>query len=106
MEIKVTFDAITLDQSNKVIEYYNKNKKETDNPLKKLDRAEGGFEIELNKPINIFIGLSNVNNKIKQLRWTNKRLISDVYQDFNQSEKELLYQALCSVFGEEYIILE
>lgn len=106
MQIRVTFNEITLDQSNKVINYYNQNKKETDNPLKKLDRAEGGFQIELDEPVNIFIDSSNSNNKSKQLRWTNKRLIADIYQDFNESEKELLYHALCSVFGKEYVILE
>jgi hypothetical protein len=106
MEIRVTFDAITLDQNNKVINYYNQNKKDTANPLRKLDRAEGGFQIELDEPVNIFIGSSNSNNKSKQLRWTNKRLISGVYHDFNNSEKELLYNALCSVFGKEYVILE
>lgn len=106
MEIRVTFDQITLEQSNKVIDYYNKNKKEIDNPLKNLNRAEGGFEIELDESVNIFIGSSNSNNKSKQLRWTNKRLISGVYHDFNNSEKELLYNALCSVFGKEYVILE
>lgn len=106
MEIRVTFDEITIYQTNKVINYYNQNKKDTDNPLKKLDRSEGGFEIELNKSINIFIGLSNPNNKIKQLRWTNKRLLSGIYHDFNNLEKELLYNALCNVFGKEYVILE
>jgi hypothetical protein len=101
MIISVKFDTISSLQYSQVIEYYNQNKPNNWNPLEKLDRAEGGFQIKLDKvPYN-----TDVNYTIKQVRWNNKYLTSGLYIYFSDTETKLLYDSLCHVFGSENVVL-
>ena len=102
MYISVKFDSISKEQYQYVIEYYNKNKLLTDNNLEVLDRAEGGFKINLDFNEEKY----GVNGKIKQLRWCKgKLLLPGNYIDFSNDEKILLYKSLCHVFGEDKVLL-
>ena len=102
MYISVKFDSISKEQYQRVIEYYNKNKLLTDNNLQVLDRAEGGFKINLDFNEEKY----GVNGKIKQLRWCKgKLLLPGYYIDFTNDEKILLYKSLCHVFGEDKVLL-
>ena len=93
-----------------ILTYYNTNKKEKWNPLRQLEVAEGGFEIELNpkelkKHLEWATTLTDRNNEVKQLRWNHGRLSSCGYTGFNEKETELLFKALQHSLGEENVIL-
>jgi len=103
--IAVEFDLITNDQYDQVIKCYNENKADDWNPISKLDRAEGGFQIEL-KEHEIF----NKNNKdpnymIKQLRWCNKKLTTK-FIPFNEQETKILFNSLQNVFHNDVKLLQ
>jgi len=102
MYISVKFDSISKEECQEVIKYYNKNKLLTDNNLEVLDRAEGGFKINLDFNEEKY----GTNEKIKQLRWCKGKILSSGYYiDFSNDEKILLYKSLCHVFGEDKVLL-
>lgn len=47
MTIKVLVRFVENDKLQLVLDYYNMNKEETDEPLELLDRCESGFKINL-----------------------------------------------------------
>lgn len=97
MPIKVLVPTIDYDS---VIIYYNIHKNENDQPLERLDRAEGGFQIKKNEEIDSF----NSNDKIRQLRWSRKCLVSHYpYDSFTKLEELLLFQSIKSVLGDNVI---
>lgn len=99
IKIKINIDVITADQYEKIIKKYNEIKPETWQPLQRLPRAEGGFQLEILEKQDI--KCRNQNQKIKQLRWDKKCLVPyQYYLGFNHRETELLYHAMKSVFGE------
>jgi hypothetical protein len=103
IKIKVNIDVITADQYEKIIERYNELKPETWQPLERLPRAEGGFQLEI--PEKKGVKCNNQNQKIKQLRWVKKCLVPyQYYLGFNDRETEILYHALKSVFGENVFL--
>lgn len=96
-EISVLFGSVTTFQLIQVLEFYNKHKPRYWNCLELLNRAEGGFKIAQDN--NIY--------SEKQLRWRNKQLVPHVNSaDFTCDETLLLYQALCHVFGKNWVILQ
>lgn len=99
MPIEVHFSKITPSQYKKVISYYNSNKPEYWLPISKLDRAEGGFSIPIEK--NIYsLQFVDSNQTIKQVRWEKKILVTKPdHYPFNEPETFLLYQSLQHVFG-------
>ena len=99
IKIKVNIDIITESQYEKIIEKYNEIKPETWQPLQRLLRAEGGFQLEI--PEKKDIKCRNQNQKIKQLRWDKKCLVPyQYYLGFSDRETEILYHAMKFVFGE------
>ena len=100
MYIQVTFDTIKV---NEVCDYYNNNKNKDQNPLEKLERAEGGFQIKLKKvPTTGSIYDSDPNNLVKQARWSRKKLITPIGQySFTEDEWNLIYKSICSVHGND-----
>ena len=105
MQIEVTFDIITQSQTKKTIDYYNQHKPVYWNEIEKNDVAEGGFCIPL-KPEYIKPGTRDINDKIKQVRWHQKKLVNwKNGKSMENEETQLLYKALCSVFGDEYVKL-
>jgi hypothetical protein len=95
-----------------IIEYYNLNKPKDWNPIKKLHRDGGGFEIALNKEelqrsrewSSRFSPLFDDNNAIKQLRWSSLgTLTSAGYIGFNEKETELLFKSLKHSLGDEQV---
>ena len=96
MPIEVLFDVITGDDCNKIINYYNSNKSQNNQPLEKLDRCEGGFMIKKEDSSSFL----DDNDKIKQLRWSRKRLLQfKNYSSFSEEEEQLLYNSLLETFG-------
>ena len=72
--------------------------------LEQLNRAEGGFKLQVE-------GLENqkcdANDKIRQLRWSRRRLIQHQgCNTFEDWEIQLLFWALQHVYGDNYVFLE
>lgn len=106
MQITVTFDIITQEQTGQVVDYYNQHKPGDWNNLEKNEVCEGGFCIAL-KPNEITWKVVDINDRIKQVRWDRKKLAGGRYgKSFSDAETQLLYQALCSVFDNECVKIE
>lgn len=88
MQIKVLVDRIDYEP---VLDYYNSNKSEDEEPLERLDRAEGGFKIAITEKKNKHI---DENLKIRQLRWSMGQLLSMEYIGFTEKQTMLLYESL------------
>ena len=94
MTIQVLQEMITYQP---ILDYYNSRKEEGESPLRRLDRAEGGFQIDIpqeqwKKDSNGFI---DENYKIRQLRWNREGcLVSGGYITFTEKQGNLLYEAL------------
>ena len=91
--IKVLTETI---EYQPILDYYNSHKEEGEPPLQKLNRAEGGFKIDLPEEQweKDFIGYVDANNKIRQLRWNEGCLVSRFYKTFTEKQSMLLYEAL------------
>jgi hypothetical protein len=97
--IKVKIEVIKENENQEIVKKYNEVKPPNWPPLQILERAEGGFQIEIPGKKDIKCG--NENDKIKQLRWRNKALVGySRYPTFNQVELQLLLRAMCSVLGD------
>jgi len=81
-----------------ILDYYNSHKEEGELPLQRLDRAEGGFKIDLPEELwekNFNTGYVDANNKIRQLRWNHEGcLVARGYKTFTAKQGMLLYEAL------------
>lgn len=102
MQIRVLVDTIKYQP---VLDYYNANKPEDEEPLEILDRAEGGFQIQ----IPLMKGkMVDSNQKIRQLRWSNRKLVSQVginyYIGFTEKQTMMLFEALVYALGGNVIL--
>jgi hypothetical protein len=80
-----------------VLDYYNSHKEEGEPPLQRLDRAEGGFKIDIPEGEwkKNYTGYVDANNKIRQLRWNREGcLVATGYKTFTAKQGMLLYEAL------------
>jgi len=109
MPIKILVKYLEEYELQKVLEFYNKNKEIDDEPLELLDRAEGGFQIQVpelkNKPIH------NPNQKVKQLRWNKGYLLPhfsfhENYPNFTFGEERLLLKSFEYAIGAENVKYE
>lgn len=82
-----------------ILDYYNNNRGEGTEELQELNRLEGGFMIKI--PENK--DEPDANDRIRQLRWSNLRLVSDIYIGFNDEQLNLLYEALVNYLGENNV---
>ena len=80
-----------------ILTYYNENRPQGTEELEELNRAEGGFMIKI--PENK--DEQDINNRIRQLRWSNLRLVSDIYIGFNDEQLDLLYESFINYLGED-----
>jgi hypothetical protein len=108
MYVQVLFNEVSYER---VCDYYNCHKPQEWKPLKRLERAEGGFciDIDINKSPtdehNIFA--SGPNAKIKQLRWFCKCLKTpNGWYGFSDNEILLLYDGMCKIYGEDQVMLQ
>jgi hypothetical protein len=90
-----------------IIEYYNANKPADWMPIAKAGVAEGGFEIKLNpdelaRKMNWY---SDYNDRVRQLRWSDGKLLSNCYVGFTDEQTALLFQALQQSLGDQVIML-
>ena len=98
--VSVNFKVIVDDSYDAVVKQYNKNKPSEWQPLAKLNRIEGWFQIDIPE----FKGNNDVNEKIKQVRWYKKGLrtrITDI--PFSEEETKLLHDSMVTVFGKDKI---
>lgn len=93
--ITVSVDRITLEYYDKICEYYNQ--RETHGKIQKLDRCEGGFCVEIKKEER---ESELENDRIRQLRWNRKRLVSGMYKSLLEEEILLLYESMYEVMSE------
>jgi hypothetical protein len=94
MIIRVFVDSISDSMYEEIINYYNENKPADEEPLARLNRCEGGFKIEIPEKQNE----PDENNKIRQLRWSNKCLKAEYpLIGFTEKQEYLLYEALVNV---------
>lgn len=82
-----------------ILDYYNNNREEGTEELQELNRLEGGFMIKI--PENK--DEPDANDRIRQLRWSNLRLVSDIYIGFNDEQLNLLYEAFVNYIGENNV---
>ena len=94
MPIRVTATSIDAKTFLAILNYYNSNKPEDEEPLERLSRAEGGFQIQITSKKGS--GCDD-NLKIRQLRWSRGELDSLGYIGFTEKQEVMLYEAL--VYG-------
>jgi hypothetical protein len=103
MPIKVNTPTIKCEDFVKILEFYNEHKPTDAEPLERLNRAEGGFQINAKKAVPH----PEPNNNIRQLRWFYQRLVGyDTYNTLTKEEEGLLYKSLKSVLGENMVVWE
>lgn len=101
MFIKVLFDSMSVESINDIIKYYNEQKEINEEPLEILDRCEGGFQIKI-----FYTSIIKENEKIKQVRWSNKCLKTPMfYHEFTYKETMLLCKAIKNVMGKDNVQL-
>jgi hypothetical protein len=106
--IKVLVNTITKATKQKILDFYHSNKEEGEAPLQNLDRAEGGFKIDIpeNEWRTNFMGYTDANEKIRQERWCKGRLISSSHKGFTEKQYMLLYEALVFSLEPGTVVLE
>jgi hypothetical protein len=103
--IEVLVNTVVYEE---ILNCYNNNKKEGQAELKKLNRADGGFQIDLpeHEWKKNYIGYVDANDKIKQLRWINGKLLSYIsHPQFSLEEYMLLYEVLVKVLPPGSVLL-
>jgi hypothetical protein len=95
-----------------ILQAYNENKPAEWNPIRELERSEGGFEMDLTENE---LKISNAScsrfsnsfmddhDEIKQMRWCQGELHANTYIGFNAAETKLLFQALQKVLGADKV---
>lgn len=109
MRIHVLIKEFTNEQMDKILDHYNANKDPGEYNLERLDRSEGGFQINLPPnqwKINYYTGYADANDQIRQVRWSNGYLLSMGYRGFTEKQYLLLYESIIVGFGGENVILE
>lgn len=100
MTISVHFSSYTAEQYQQVLDHYNSIKPSHHMPIENLNRCEGGFQIQLNETELKTVYCGDANAKIRQLRWSNRKLDRMKYIGFTEEETLRLYLSLVHVFGE------
>ena len=109
MIIKVLIPTIDANTFQKILDNYNKLKEANENPLQRLNRAEGGFQIELPQDkwdIDPYFGFPDANDKIRQVRWSNGTLVSGLHRGFTLKQYMLLYDSLVVALPPGSVVLE
>jgi hypothetical protein len=96
MPIKVTATSIEAETFREILNYYNANKPADEEPLERLPRAEGGFQIQIASKKQL---VCDDNLKIRQLRWSKGELVSCGYIGFTAKQEAMLYEALVHGLG-------
>jgi hypothetical protein len=107
--IKLLSNAVDYE---KIIEYYNRNKKQEMRSLEQLDRVEGGFQIfkditeknNLNNGNKFPIVNIDINDQIHQFRWSKGCLCRyGSYSVFNETQLNLLYDSFINSVGKKMV---
>jgi hypothetical protein len=104
MSISVLFPSYTKEQYQQVIDHYNSIKPSHHMAIEELEsRCEGGFQIRLNQTELKSVTSGDANAKIRQLRWTRRKLDRQRNEGFTKEETLRLYHSLVHVFGEAFV---
>lgn len=103
MPIRVTATSIDAETLRRILQYYNENKPEDEEPLERLNRAEGGFQIQITSKKNL---VCDSNLKIRQLRWWKGTLIPFGHIGFTVKQESMLYDALTYGLGGEVLMVD
>jgi hypothetical protein len=101
MFIVVLVDRISY---GPILDYYNSHKPEDEEPLQRLDRFEGGFQIDI-PHLKDDKSIYDPNNKIRQLRWSRGCLKSAGFIGFTENQTLILYEALVHSLGGNNVML-
>jgi len=94
MCIRVFVDSINITMLKEIVNIYNKNKPDDEELLELLDIPEDGFKINIPEKQNDV----DENNRIRQIRWNNKCLITEYpLIGFTEKQELLLYEAILCV---------
>jgi hypothetical protein len=85
-----------------ICNFYNANKPEGSMPISPLQRAEGGFQISFSPEekkdhlgwLKSRSSLYDDNDTIRQLRWSDGKLLSQGYIGFTEEQTQMLFTAL------------
>lgn len=103
MPIRVTATSIDAETLRRILQYYNENKPEDEEHLERLNRAEGGFQIQIASKNHL---VRDDNLKIRQLRWSRGELVSCGYIGFTAKQEAMLYEALVHGLGGEVLMVD
>ena len=102
-KITVNVDSISNSDFQRILDHYNAHKPLSEIPIESLKRAEGGFQIRI---LGDYPMMTDPNNKIRQLRWRRRQLVSDLYIGFTIEQRTLLYNAFVNVLGKDCVSLQ
>ena len=109
MYITVLTDNLPKNGYRDILNYYNANKPYNWKDLRKAGVYEGGFEVPKNESeieeLQKRYRYLDPNERVRQLRWSNGRLLSLGHFPLSDEETLLLYQALKHVLGESLVEL-
>jgi len=95
-----------------IIAHFNQNKSDECLPIRELGVYEGGFEIDLEPELLKQAKLEMINNPmrdknhlVRQLRWSNGKLLSGPYITFTAEQTMWLFGALQHSLGAENVVL-
>ncbi len=94
-----------------IINYFNEFKPPGCNPIRELCVWEGGFEIDLEEPFLEQAKLKMINNPmrdknslVRQVRWSDGKLLSFHHTPLTEEQTMLLFKALQHSLGEENVV--
>jgi len=94
-----------------IVNHFNDNKPLGCNSIRKLGACEGGFEFDLEEPFLEQAKLKMINNPmrdtnslLRQVRWSDGKLLNLHYNSLTEEQTMLLFQALQHSLGEENVV--
>ena len=109
MFIRVLTDTLPENGYREILYYYNSNKPDNWKNLRQAGVYEGGFEVSKNESeieeLQKRYRYLDPNEKVRQVRWSNGRLLGLGHLPLLEEETLLLYQALKHVLGENLVEL-
>ena len=94
-----------------IVKRFNDTKPPGCNSIRELGAWEGGVEIDLEEPFLEQAKLKMINNPmrdknslVRQVRWSDGKLLSFHYNSLTEEQTMLLFQALQHSLGEENVV--
>ena len=95
-----------------IVKRFNDTKPPGCNSIRELGASEGGFEFDLEEPFLEQAKLKMINNPmrdknslLRQVRWSDGKLLNLHYNSLTEEQTMLLFQSLQHSLGEENVVL-